>query len=53
MRILYLLIAVALGADVWPRVLGSGEPLGANDGVAYAFWASLSLLAVLGIRYPL
>lgn len=53
MRGLYLLLALALGADIWPRVLGAGEPLGAMDGVAYAFWATLSLLAVVGIRYPL
>lgn len=53
MRALYLLIAVALGLDVWPRVLGAGEPLGPLDGVAYSFWATLSLLAALGIRYPL
>jgi hypothetical protein len=53
MRALYLLIAVALGADVWPRLLGAGESLGTLDGVAYSFWAALSLLAVLGLRYPL
>lgn len=53
MRALYLLNAVALGAEVWPRVLGLGEPLGGMDGVAYAFWATLSLLAAVGIRYPL
>lgn len=53
MRGLYLLIAVGLGVEVWPRVLASGRPLGAMDGVAYGFWAALSLLAALGIRYPL
>lgn len=53
MRALYLLVAVGLGAEVWPRVLGLGEPLGTMDGVAYSFWATLSLLAALGIRYPL
>lgn len=53
MRALYLLNAVALGASVWPRVLGPGEPLGAMDGVAYSFWCALSLLAAVGIRYPL
>lgn len=53
MRALYLLNAVGLGAEVWPRVLGFGAPLGGTDGVAYAFWATLSLLAALGIRYPL
>lgn len=53
MRTLYLLIAVAVGADIWPRVLGAGGPMDAMDGVAYAFWATLSLLAILGIRYPL
>lgn len=53
MRALYLLIAAALGAEIWPTVLGFGEPLGSMDGVAYSFWATLSLLAALGIRYPL
>lgn len=53
MRALYLLNAVALGAEVWPRMIGLGAPLAPMDGVAYSFWATLSVLAVLGLRYPL
>jgi len=53
MRILYLLNFVMLGVDVWPTIL---NPAGAWDpvkGAAYSLWASLSLLSVLGLRYPI
>lgn len=52
MRALYLLNFVLLGLDVWPEVLrhqGAWDPL---KGVAFSFWAALSALSGLGVRYP-
>jgi hypothetical protein len=53
MRVLYLLLVVMLGSDVWPVLIHPHKPLGPLDGVAYSFWAALSTLGLLGIRYPL
>lgn len=53
MRVLYLINFVGLGLSVWPGVIkhqGLGDPLQA---VAICFWAALSALMGLGIRYPL
>ena len=53
MRGLYLLVFAVLGSDVWPALV---RPEGAWDpmrGVAFSFWGALSLLAALGLRYPL
>src|SRR6516164_4488500 len=52
MRALYLLNFVLLGLDVLPEVLrhqGAWDPL---KGVAFSFWAALSALSGLGVRYP-
>jgi hypothetical protein len=53
MRVLYLLLVVMLGSDVWPVLVHPSKPLGPLEGVAYSFWAALSTLGILGIRYPL
>ncbi len=53
MRVVYLGNCVMLGIDVWPRIVhheGVWDPL---PGVAFSFWAALSVLSGLGIRYPL
>ena len=53
MRFVYLLNFVLLGLDVWPVVFrhqGAWDPV---KGVAFSFWAALSVLSGLGIRYPL
>ena len=53
MRLLYLLNFVLLGLDVWPAIInhqGAWDPV---KGVAYSFWAALSALSVLGLRYPI
>jgi hypothetical protein len=53
MRLLYLLNFVLLGLDVWPAIIshkGLWDPL---HGVAFSFWAALSALSGLGLRYPL
>jgi hypothetical protein len=53
MRLLYLLNFVLLGFDVWPAIInhkGAWDPL---HGIAFSFWAALSALSGLGLRYPL
>src|SRR5208282_1618931 len=53
MRFVYLLNFALLGLDVWPEVLrhqGTWDPV---KGVAFSFWAALSVLSGLGLRYPL
>ena len=53
MRLLFLLNLVLLGGDVWPAILthtGAWDPV---RGVALSFWAALSALSALGLRYPL
>src|SRR5271165_3169952 len=53
MRFLYLLNFVLLGLDVWPAIInhvGAWDPV---RGVAFSFWAALSALSALGLRYPL
>ena len=53
MRLLYLLNFAMLGLQVWPALLnhpGAWDPV---KGAAFSFWAALSTLSVLGLRYPL
>ena len=53
MRVAYLLNFALLGRDVWPTLIshpGDWDPV---KGVAFSFWAALSTLSVLGLRYPL
>jgi hypothetical protein len=53
MRFLFLLNFVLLGMDVWPGLVNHGKPWDPMHGVAVSFWAALSALSGLGIRYPL
>ncbi|MEO7683719.1 MAG: hypothetical protein ABIU86_07245 [Gemmatimonadaceae bacterium] len=53
MRGLYLLIAVGLGSLIWPGIIHHAKPWGHMQGVANAFMAALSALALVGVRYPL
>jgi len=53
MRIVYLGNFVFLGLQVWPEIInhvGAWDPV---KGAAFSFWAALSALSGLGIRYPL
>ena len=53
MRFVYLLNFVLVGLGVWPALFrhqGAWDPV---KGVAFSFWAALSLLSGLGLRYPL
>ena len=53
LRAVYALNFVGLGVMVWPAILNHQGPWDPFYGVAYSFWAALSLLMSVGIRYPL
>src|SRR5690242_12287145 len=50
MRATYLLIAVGLAVEIWPQILNHR---GTTHGAASSLLAGISLLAVVGLRYPL
>ena len=51
MRAGYLLMAVGIAATRWPS-LGSAASLPVFEGVVTALLTAMSLLAILGLRYP-
>ena len=53
LRAVYLIIVVGLALVVWPSVIHHAQPWGLSQGVVKCMLAALSLLCVLGIRYPL
>jgi hypothetical protein len=53
MRGVYLLNVVVLGLDIWPTILQHEGTWSPAESAAYGLWAALSLLSVLGLRYPI
>ncbi len=53
LRALYLLIVVGLGATVWPGVLYGAHQWALMEGTVVCMLAAFSILAALGLRYPL
>jgi hypothetical protein len=53
LRAMYLLIAIGLGSTIWPLIVGHTKPFAHMQGVAIALLGALSVLAWLGVRYPL
>ncbi|HEY0413629.1 MAG TPA: hypothetical protein VGD66_10845 [Allosphingosinicella sp.] len=53
MRLAYFLIALFLGATIWPGIIHHEVPWTLMSGVAHCLLAALALLMALGIRYPL
>lgn len=53
LRVLYLGNFVGLAVNLWPTLVRPPEPVAPLPGVAFAFWAALSILSALGLRYPL
>lgn len=49
----YLLLVVGLGATIWPLLLDPARAPDHMRGVVWSLLAAVSLLALLGIRYPL
>lgn len=53
LRAAYLMIALFLGASIWPGLVNPAADWPHMSGVARALLAALGLVAVLGLRYPL
>lgn len=53
LRLLYLLLVVGTGYLAWSELLASPEHLDLNRGVVVSTLGAVSLLAVLGLKYPL
>lgn len=53
MRATYLLIAVGLVFNIWPQIIFHGTKWPLWYGVGCSLLATMSVLAFLGIRYPL
>jgi hypothetical protein len=54
LRATYLLLTVGLGTQIWPLILQSpSAPPAHMQGVVRAVLTAVSLLALLGLRYPL
>ncbi len=49
----YLLLVVGLGLTVWPGIIHHDRPWTLSVGVVRCMLGALSLLSVLGLRYPL
>ncbi|TRX60596.1 hypothetical protein FNH22_05985 [Fulvivirga sp. M361] len=52
MRGLYLLNFISLAIDNWIIIFFPQEQMDILSGVAISFWASFSLLMLIGIRFP-
>ena len=49
----YLLIAAGLGSQIWPEIVLHAQPWELMRGVVLSMLGALSVLALLGLRYPL
>jgi hypothetical protein len=52
LRVAYALIGVAQWLKTWPAILHHTRPWDFWHGVGMSFFGALTLLALLGIRYP-
>ena len=53
MRVVYFITGVLFGVQTWSTLIadrGTFEPL---EGVAFAFWGGLSILMLVGLRFPM
>jgi hypothetical protein len=52
LRVAYALIGVLQGLRTWPGILHHTHPWDFWHGIAASFFGALTLLALLGVRYP-
>ena len=52
LRAMYLLIALAQGAQTWPAILHHSKPWDMWHGVGMSLLGALTALSLLGVRYP-
>jgi hypothetical protein len=53
LRGMYLLIGIGMGSIIWPILVQDADSLQRMHAVAVVMLAALSLLCLLGLRYPL
>lgn len=53
LRAMYLLVVVGLGLTAWPEIIAPETRAADSHSVVLAFLGALSLLSLLGLRYPL
>jgi hypothetical protein len=53
LRACYLLIAVGLAAMIWPGILSHGDDVPHMNTAVRSLLGAVSLLSLLGLRYPL
>jgi hypothetical protein len=53
LRAMYLLLAVGLGLTIWPAIIAPPSVVANSSTVVRALLGALSLLCLLGLRYPL
>ncbi len=52
LRVAYLVLALGLGAYIWPVVIQHTNQLAAAKGIQFSLLAGLGATAALGLRYP-
>lgn len=52
LRAMYLLMAVGLGLVIWPMIISPPTPDANANTVVWSLLGALSLLSLLGLRYP-
>jgi hypothetical protein len=52
LRAMYLVLGVWQGSVTWPAILHHARPWDFWHGVGSSFFGALTLLALLGVRYP-
>lgn len=52
LRAMYLLIAVGMGVQIWPDIVSVAPGLDWRAGVIRSFLGALTLLCLVGVRYP-
>lgn len=53
LRATYLLIVVGLGLQIWPGIVSHSGSVAHMNGVVRCLLGAVSVLALLGLRYPL
>jgi len=52
LRGVFLLIAIAMGVQIWPGIMRHPSDVEHMRGVSRSFLGALTLLSLLGVRYP-
>lgn len=53
MRVLFIVMFLVLGLDVWEALINSKTPIDPMKGIALSFWAALATLPILWLKNPL